>query len=352
MPLKQKKSTASEETEEVDDEVEGTEVHLKDGQVDDNRAEESRKKHKSRESSKAKEATDKEKKKKEGEKDKKKKKRPDEAKNGVIENKSEEDEQNNNGPTNHEVTEGGKEENKKKKKKSSGKNTPEGSEAMGSKDKKSKDGKKKKKSHNDDDEEPLIEEEEEDDAKKKKKKKAKKGSADSDEDKKKKGKKSKSKQVDYAVIYQKELLEYHTDSSDGYEDEYYKKKGRSREGRKLINVTQLRLESISGLARVKSKFSHLPSAVSWGAPQGIPGCSNCSCMKAQLCSTWLEANRRSGQTSPGCRPSASPSGKTAAGARAGHGLQPGHVHMVINIQLHVSWKSAATATKFQRKKNL
>lgn len=336
MPSKQKKSTASEETEEVDDEVEGTEVHLKDDQVDDNRAEESRKKHKSGESSKAKEATDKEKKKKEGEKDKKKKKKPDEAKNGVIENKSEEDEQNNNSPTNHEVTEGGKEENKKKKKKSSGKNTPEGGEAMGSKDKKSKDGKKKK-SHNDDDEEPLIEEEEEDDAKKKKKKKAKKGSADSDEDKKKKGKKSKSKQVDYAVIYQKELLEYHTDSSDGYEDEYYKKKGRSREGRKLRNVTRLRLESISGLARVKSKFSHLPSAVSWGAPQGIPGCSNCSCMKAQLCSTWLEANRRSGQTSPGCRPSASPSGKTAAGARAGHGLQPGHVHMVINIQLHVRW---------------
>uniref|UniRef100_A0A3B5AGE5 Lipoxygenase homology domains 1 n=1 Tax=Stegastes partitus TaxID=144197 RepID=A0A3B5AGE5_9TELE len=96
---------------------------------------------------------------------------------------------------------------------------------MGSKDKKSKDGKKKKKSHDDDDEEPLIEEqEEEEDSKKKKKKKAKKGSADSDEDKKKKGKKSKNKQVDYAAIYQNELLTYHTDSSDGYEDEYYKKK--------------------------------------------------------------------------------------------------------------------------------
>uniref|UniRef100_A0A3B4WNI6 Lipoxygenase homology PLAT domains 1 n=1 Tax=Seriola lalandi dorsalis TaxID=1841481 RepID=A0A3B4WNI6_SERLL len=95
---------------------------------------------------------------------------------------------------------------------------------MGSKDKKSKDGKKKK-SHNDDDEESLIEEqEEEEDSKKKKKKKAKKGSSDSDEDKKKKGKKSKIKQVDYGVLYQNELLNYHTDSSDGYEDEYYKKK--------------------------------------------------------------------------------------------------------------------------------
>uniref|UniRef100_A0A3Q3IZ75 PLAT domain-containing protein n=1 Tax=Monopterus albus TaxID=43700 RepID=A0A3Q3IZ75_MONAL len=97
---------------------------------------------------------------------------------------------------------------------------------MGSKDKKSKDGKKKKKSHNnDDDEDPLTEEqEEEEDSKKKKKKKAKKESVDSDEDKKKKGKKSKNKQVDYAAIYQNELLNYHTDSSDGYEDEYFKKK--------------------------------------------------------------------------------------------------------------------------------
>ncbi|KAK1884574.1 Lipoxygenase like domain containing protein 1, partial [Dissostichus eleginoides] len=97
---------------------------------------------------------------------------------------------------------------------------------MGSKDKKSKDGKKKKKkSHDDDDEEPLIEEqEEEEDSKKKKKKKTKKGSADSDEDKKKKGKKAKNKQVDYGAMYQKELLDYHTDSSEGYEEEYYKKK--------------------------------------------------------------------------------------------------------------------------------
>uniref|UniRef100_A0A3Q3VVE1 PLAT domain-containing protein n=1 Tax=Mola mola TaxID=94237 RepID=A0A3Q3VVE1_MOLML len=95
---------------------------------------------------------------------------------------------------------------------------------MGSKDTKSKDGKRKKKPRNDDDEEPLVEPQEGEDSKKKKKKKAKKESADSEEDKKKKGKKSKNKQVDYAAIYQNELLNYHTDSSDGYEDEYYKKK--------------------------------------------------------------------------------------------------------------------------------
>ncbi|KAM6985878.1 lipoxygenase homology domain-containing protein 1 [Aplochiton taeniatus] len=99
---------------------------------------------------------------------------------------------------------------------------------MGSKDKKSKDEgkKKKKKKSQDEDDEPVEEEqeEEEDEPKKKKKKKPKKGSGDSDEDKKKKGKKSKVKQVDYAEIYQEELMNYHTDSSDGYEDEYHKKK--------------------------------------------------------------------------------------------------------------------------------
>ncbi|KAI3361755.1 hypothetical protein L3Q82_002099 [Scortum barcoo] len=245
MPSKQKKSTALEETEEVDDEVEETEPKLKarsDGVTrgDTAKGEKSRKKHKTAESSENQEAPEKEKKKKkEGEKvkEKKKKKKTDDdtEADAVIENEAEEGEQNNNDPPTSsktekseklkkEVTEGVKEEKKKKKKKSSAEN-PEGEEEMGSKDKKSKDGKKKKKSHNDDDEEPLIEEqEEEEDSKKKKKKKAKKGSADSDEDKKKKGKKSKSKQVDYAVIYQNELLEYHTDSSDGYEDEYYKKK--------------------------------------------------------------------------------------------------------------------------------
>ncbi|KAM7368820.1 hypothetical protein PAMP_013127 [Pampus punctatissimus] len=244
MPSKQKKSTASEETKEVDDEVEETEPKLKERSNgvthgDTTKGEKSRKKHKSVESSEKQEASEKkEKKKKEGEKvkEKKKKKTPDEdAEVGaVIENEDGDGEQNNNDPTTNskkeksgklkeEVTEGTKEEKKKKKKKSSTEN-PEGDEEMGSKDKKSKDGKKKKKSHDDDDEEPLMEEQEEEDSKKKKKKKAKKGSADSDEDKKKKGKKSKNKQVDYAAIYHNELLNYHTDSSDGYEDEYYKKK--------------------------------------------------------------------------------------------------------------------------------
>ncbi|XP_062291185.1 lipoxygenase homology domain-containing protein 1 [Scomber scombrus] len=104
--------------------------------------------------------------------------------------KSSENQEEKSGKLKEEVTEGTKEEKKKKKKKSSTEN-PEGGEEMSSKDKKSKDGKKKKKH---------------------------------DEDKKKKGKKSKAKQVDYAVIYQNELFNYHTDSSDGYEDEYYKKK--------------------------------------------------------------------------------------------------------------------------------
>lgn len=246
MPSKQKKSTASGETEEVDDEVEETGPKVKASRGnqaggDSIKEEKSRKKHKSADSTENQEAPEKERKKKEGEKekDKKKKKKPDDAKAGdVIDNDAGEDEPNNNDPTGdsirerselgEEMTEGAKEEKKKKKKKSSVE-SPEGEEEMGSKDKKSKEGKKKKKSHNDDDdEEPLIGEQEEEDSKKKKKKKAKKGSADSDEDKKKKGKKSKNKQVDYAAIYQKELLDYHTDSSDGYEDEYYKKKGKSR----------------------------------------------------------------------------------------------------------------------------
>ncbi|KAG7241182.1 hypothetical protein INR49_025925, partial [Caranx melampygus] len=249
MPSKQKKSTASEETEEVDDELEETEPKLKERSNDvtcgdTTKGEKSQKKHKSTVSSESQEATENEKKKKEGEKvkerKKKKKKTEDDSEAGaVIENEAEEDEQNNNDPTTNskkekseklkeEVTEGVKEEKekKKKKKKSSAENPEGGEEEMGSKDKKSKDGKKKKKSHNDDDEEPLIEEqeEEEEDSKKKKKKKAKKGSADSDEDKKKKGKKSKNKQVDFGALYQNELLNYHTDSSDGYEEEYYKKK--------------------------------------------------------------------------------------------------------------------------------
>ncbi|XP_026153735.1 lipoxygenase homology domain-containing protein 1 [Mastacembelus armatus] len=240
MPSKQKKSTALEETEEVDDEVEETEPELKEStsgvtRGDTTKGEKSRKKHESTESFKNQDIREKDKKKEDEKvKEKKKKKKQDDASEAgaVIENDAEEDEQNNNDPPTssrkeklkEEVTEGAKEEKKKKKKKSLAEN-PEGEEEMGSKDKKSKDGKKKKKSHNDDDEKPINEEqEEEEDAKKKKKKKPKKGSADSDEDKKKKGKKSKNKQVDYAALYQNELLNYHTDSSDGYEDEYYKKK--------------------------------------------------------------------------------------------------------------------------------
>ncbi|XP_023816876.1 lipoxygenase homology domain-containing protein 1 [Oryzias latipes] len=194
MPSKEKKSTASEETEELDDEVEEAEPNLKERsngltRGDTTKQEKSRKKHRSSEAQEF------------PEKEKKEREKPEK------------------------LTERVQEEKKRHQKKKSSAENPEKEEEMGSKDKKSKDGKKKKKSHNEDDEEPLIEEqEEEEESKKKKKKKGKKGSGDSDEDKKKKGKKSKNKQVDYAAIYQKELLEYHTDSSDGYEDEYYKKK--------------------------------------------------------------------------------------------------------------------------------
>ncbi len=69
--------------------------------------------------------------------------------------------------------------------------------------------------------------EEEEDKKKKKKDKKKKKGSDSDEEKKvKKGKKSKVKQVDYAEVYQEELVNYHTEESDDQEDEFNKKKGR------------------------------------------------------------------------------------------------------------------------------
>ncbi|XP_033845859.1 lipoxygenase homology domain-containing protein 1-like [Periophthalmus magnuspinnatus] len=229
MPSKEKKSTASGETEELDDDVKET-VPKRHGE-DAAKRDRTHKKHKTPEPNENQEAAVKDKK-KDREKDKKKKTKTTEDDGGaVIENGDEE--QNNNVPKpsskkdkseshKSEVRDEAKEEKKKKKKSST--EELDRAEEMGSKNKKSKDGKKKKKSHNEDDEEPLIEEQEEDeDNKKKKKKKAKKGSADSDDDKKKK-KKSKSKQVDYAAIYQKELLDYHTDSSDGYEDEYYKKK--------------------------------------------------------------------------------------------------------------------------------
>ncbi|XP_062333408.1 lipoxygenase homology domain-containing protein 1-like [Osmerus eperlanus] len=246
MPSKQKKESASEETEEVDDGVEEKKPKKKEKSKSGDR-ENSRRKHKSTEDPEGEEFQEKEKKKK-GEsqdkvKEKKKKKRVGEEEEEVIENEQDGCEENNNDTTSKssgkpkkkkseklteegEVTEGANEDKKKKKKKKPSPEAPQGEEDMGSKDKKSKDGKKKKKSQ---DEEPLIdddEEEEEEDSKKKKKKKPKKGSADSDEDKdkKKKGKKSKVKQVDYAEIYQNELLTYQTDSDDGYEDEYHKKK--------------------------------------------------------------------------------------------------------------------------------
>uniref|UniRef100_A0A8C1CFM6 Lipoxygenase homology domains 1a n=1 Tax=Cyprinus carpio carpio TaxID=630221 RepID=A0A8C1CFM6_CYPCA len=98
---------------------------------------------------------------------------------------------------------------------------------MGSKEKKSKDGKKKKKSAEEEEDEDAMQEEaeEEEDKKKKKKDKKKKKGSDSEEEKKsKKGKKSKVKQVDYAEVYQEELLSYHTEESDDQEDEFNKKK--------------------------------------------------------------------------------------------------------------------------------
>ncbi|XP_061603543.1 lipoxygenase homology domain-containing protein 1 [Phyllopteryx taeniolatus] len=195
MPSKHKHSRLLEETEEVDEEVEET-------------GEPELKKRSSKEPAKGEKSSERsDNRNKKGEKDKKKKK---------IEIE-EDGEQNNNDPTTEDVSEGTKEEKKKKKKKkkSSAENPDEGDP-----EKKTKDGKNKKRSHNER-EQPVVEE---DSKKKKKKKKPKKGSGESDEDKKKKGKKSKNKHMDYAAIYQSELLNYHTDTSDGYEDVYYKKK--------------------------------------------------------------------------------------------------------------------------------
>ncbi|CAG5986167.1 unnamed protein product [Menidia menidia] len=239
MPSKQKKSTASGETEEVDDEVEESEPDSEETGRSSPSHGEAAKTEKSRRKHKNGEERERDEKVSDKAKEKRRKKKPDgDAEAGAVITSKEPNNNNNNDETRtkpkkekserlqEDVTERVKEEKvKQKKKKKPSTESPEGEE-MGSKDKKSKEGKKKKKSHNDDDdEEPLIEEqEEEEESKKKKKKKAKKGSADSDEDKKKKGKKSKNKQLDYAAIYQNELLNYHTDSSDGYEDEYYKKK--------------------------------------------------------------------------------------------------------------------------------
>ncbi|XP_035377622.1 lipoxygenase homology domain-containing protein 1-like [Electrophorus electricus] len=107
---------------------------------------------------------------------------------------------------------------------------------MSSEERKGKDGEKKKKKKKKkkpaeeagDDEaaqEEEEEEEEEEEKKKRKKEKKKKKGSDSDEEKRgRKGRKSKGKQENYAELYQQELVNYHTDESDGYEEEYYKKK--------------------------------------------------------------------------------------------------------------------------------
>ncbi|XP_076139289.1 lipoxygenase homology domain-containing protein 1-like [Alosa pseudoharengus] len=222
MPTKEKKRPSLEETEEPGDELKEKETkakgkskavtHTSDGETD-------------RGTSKS----HPEKKKKKGESDEKKKK----AKKKKEEEEDEgedvelEDEENNNEPKRKEKkkdktveeddgNEGVREE-KKKKKKSAGAGEKE-REKMGSKDKK-----KKKKASED---EPTEEQEEEEEGNKKKKKgkKGKKGS-DSDEDKKgKKGKKNKVKLPDYYETYHNQLLNYQSESSDDYEDEYYRKK--------------------------------------------------------------------------------------------------------------------------------
>uniref|UniRef100_A0AAY4A0E6 PLAT domain-containing protein n=1 Tax=Denticeps clupeoides TaxID=299321 RepID=A0AAY4A0E6_9TELE len=94
---------------------------------------------------------------------------------------------------------------------------------MGSKDKKDG-GKKHKKKPSEDDPANEDQEEEEEGRKKKKGKKGKKGSESDDEKKAKKGKKSKVKLPDYAEVYQNQLLSYHAESSDDYEDDYHRKK--------------------------------------------------------------------------------------------------------------------------------
>ncbi|KAJ3604783.1 hypothetical protein NHX12_026835, partial [Muraenolepis orangiensis] len=248
MPVKPKKSTGSEETKEVNDEVEESEPKSAErrGKKATERERSHSRKHKSRESSVDPETpsthTQPNKQKKnskkgtedvtEEKKKKKKKKKKKTSTDGGVLTEDEEDEDDGHEQNNNNVNTTGKsiersseqfpqeevtkEEKKRKKKKCA---DPEKEDEMGSKDKK----KKKKKPAGDDDEEALLEEqegeeEEEDNSKSKKKKKKPKD----DDDKKKK--KKKSKQVDFAEIYQNELLNYNTDSSDGYEDEYYKKK--------------------------------------------------------------------------------------------------------------------------------
>ncbi|KAK9954997.1 hypothetical protein ABG768_014905 [Culter alburnus] len=229
MPTKEKKPT---ETEERDDEGEEKEPTVKGKSKRDAKT---RQKSSEEKTASTETPTEKEKRKKsDSVKEKKKKKSKEDVE--VTENDNGTDEQNNNEPVGKEKRTKGKSSNeeqdvkevrKEKKKKSKPSESKEGQEDMGSKEKKSKDGKKKKKSAEEEEDEDAMQEEaeEEEDKKKKKKDKKKKKGSDSDEDKKaKKGKKSKVKQVDYAEIYQQELLNYHTEESDDQEDEFNKKK--------------------------------------------------------------------------------------------------------------------------------
>ncbi|KTF89799.1 hypothetical protein cypCar_00010796 [Cyprinus carpio] len=220
MPTKEKKTT---ETEESDDEGEEKEPTVKGKSKRDSKTRQKSSENKTEST----ETPTEKRKKSESVKEKKKKKKKEDVE--VTENDNGTDEQNNNEPISKEKhTSNEKQEvRKEKKKKSKPSESKEGQEDMGSKEKKSKDGKKKKKSAEEEEDEDAMQEEaeEEEDKKKKKKDKKKKKGSDSEEEKKsKKGKKSKVKQVDYAEVYQEELLSYHTEESDDQEDEFNKKK--------------------------------------------------------------------------------------------------------------------------------
>ncbi|KAG9266056.1 lipoxygenase homology domain-containing protein 1 [Astyanax mexicanus] len=226
MPAKARKGS---ETEDRGDEVDERESETKGESGSIARGEKKKKKHKSEgeEGGKVRQPVGSLKKKKGGveEKVKKKKKKEEEDGQGdggkVIKEEENVGEQNNNepvkkekrktekSPTSEDKEQVRKEKEKKKKKKAAASEEEEGGqeEDMTSKEKKSKEGKKKKKS-----------------SEKKKDKKKKKGSESDEEKKVKKGKKSKSKQLDYSEMYMEEILNYHTEDSDGYEDEYYQKK--------------------------------------------------------------------------------------------------------------------------------
>ncbi|XP_016325596.1 lipoxygenase homology domain-containing protein 1-like [Sinocyclocheilus anshuiensis] len=192
MPTKEKKPT---ETEDRDDEGEEKEPTAKGKSKRDAKTRQKS----SEEKIESAETRTEKRKKSESVKEKKKKEDVE-----VTENDNGTDEQNNNEPISKEKRTSNEEREvrKEKKKKSKPSESKERQEDMGSKEKKSKDGKKKKKSAEEEEDEDAVDEE----------KKA------------KKGKKSKVKQVDYAEVYQEELLSYHTEESDDQEDEFNKKK--------------------------------------------------------------------------------------------------------------------------------